>query len=164
MLRIRRLLWLTGLALLILAIFGTGWIVGRTGIGSVVDPASLIDLERQFAERMTGAALVGSFTVDGRGNRGANPDRYDLSSVEKVGDDLWRFNMRMRHGEVDVSLPVTVPMRWVGDTPVILLTDYSIPTLGTFTARVAFYDGRYVGTWQHGQEIGGHMFGRIEKK
>jgi hypothetical protein len=156
--------WLTGLALLLLVIFGTGWIVGRTGIGSVVDPASLTDLERQFSERMSGSALVGSFTVDRRQSQAASPDRYDLSKVEKVGDDLWRFSVRMRHSDVDVTLPVTVPMRWVGDTPVIELTDYSIPTLGTFTARVFFYDDRYAGTWQHGQEIGGHMFGRIEKQ
>jgi hypothetical protein len=156
-------LWLTVLALVLVVTFSTGWIIGRTGIGSVVDPASLTDIERQFAERMSGSALVGSFTVDGRGNRAANPDRYDLSKVEKVGDDLWRFSMRMRHSDVDVTMPVTVPMRWVGDTPVIELTDYSIPSLGTFTARVFFYDDRYAGTWQHGQEIGGHMFGRIEK-
>lgn len=164
--RARRLLWAAVLVLLLLATFATGWIVGRTGIGSVVDPASLTDLERQFADRMSGSALVGSFTVDGRNDsdsRPASPDRYDLSKVEKVGDELWRFSVRMRHSDIDVTLPVTVPLRWVGETPVVMLTDYSIPSLGTFTARVFFYDGRYAGTWQHGQQIGGHLFGRIEK-
>jgi|RhiMethySRZTD1v2_1073278.scaffolds.fasta_scaffold09251_5 hypothetical protein len=160
----RRLLWLTVLALVLLGTFAAGWVIGRTGIGSVVDPASLTDLERQFAERLSGSALVGSFTVDGRNGRAASPDRYDLSHVEKVGDDLWRFSVRMRHSDVDVTMPITVPMRWIGDTPVIELTNYSIPTLGTFTARVFFYDERYAGTWQHGQEIGGHLFGRIEKQ
>lgn len=165
--RTKRLLWATALALLLLATFAIGWIVGRTGIGSVVDPASLTDLERQFADRMSGSVLAGSFTVDGRTDRDgrpASPDRYDLSKVEKVGDDLWRFSVRMRHSDVDVTLPITVPMRWVGETPVVMLTDYSIPSLGTFTARVFFYDGRYAGTWQHGQQIGGHLFGRIEKQ
>lgn len=166
MTRTRRLLWAVGLTLLLLVVFAAGWIVGRTGIGSVVDPASLSDLERQFAERMSGSALVGSFTVDGGSNRerrAASPDRYDLSKVEKVGDGLWRFSVRMRHSDVDVTLPVTVPLRWVGDTPVVMLTDYGIPSLGTFTARVFFYDGRYAGTWQHGQQTGGQLFGRIEK-
>ena len=46
----------------------------------------------------------------------------------------------------------------------VMLTDYSVPALGTFTARVLFYDDRYAGTWQHGQEVGGHLFGRIEKQ
>ena len=70
--------------------------------------------------------------------------------------------MRMRHGTTDVTLPVTVPMRWIDDTPMVMLTDLSIPALGTFTARVFFYDGRYAGTWQHGSTVGGHMYGRIE--
>jgi hypothetical protein len=34
--------------------------------------------------------------------------------------------------------------------------------MGTFTARVLFYEDRYAGTWQHGK-VGGHMFGKIEK-
>lgn len=160
----RRLAWITLAVLLLLATFGGGWIVGRTGIGSVVDRASLTDLERQFTDRMSGTSLVGSFTVNGRTSRAASEDRYDLSSVEKVGDNLWRFGVRMRHGDFDVTLPVTVPMKWMGDTPVVMLTDYSIPSVGTFTARVFFYDDRYAGTWQHGQEIGGHLFGRMEKQ
>jgi hypothetical protein len=161
---LQRAAWIGLAVFLLLAMFGSGWIAGRTGIGSVVDRASLTDLERQFADRMSGASLVGSFTVDGRTNRAASADRYDLSKVEKVGDNLWRFGVRMRHGDFDAALPVTVPMKWIGDTPVVVLTEYSIPSLGTFTARVFFYDDRYAGTWQHGREIGGHMFGRIEKQ
>src|SRR5262245_30368966 len=53
----------------VLAIFVGGWLTGRTGIGSVVDPASLNDAERQFAERMRDVNLVGSFTVAGREDR-----------------------------------------------------------------------------------------------
>jgi len=58
-------------------------------------------------------------------------------------------------------VPIVVTMPWAGDTPIITMTDVSIPTLGTFTARVFFYGDRYAGTWQHGA-VGGHMFGRIE--
>ena len=147
---------------LLLLMFAAGWIVAKTGMGSSVDPASLSDLEQQFSERMRGVALVGRFTVAGREDQPGRPDRYDISSVEKVGSDLWRFNARIRYGTSDVTLPVVVTMRWVGDTPMITLTDYSIPSLGTFTTRVFFYGGRYAGTWQH-DRVGGHMFGRIEK-
>ena len=101
------------------------------------------------------------FTIAGREGTG-RPDRYDISSVQKVGDERWQFNARMRYAGIDVTLPITVPMRWVGDTPMITLTDLTVPTLGTFTARVFFYGDRYAGTWQHG-DVGGHMFGRIEK-
>ena len=157
-----RLTRLVVIVVLMLVMFGAGWIVAKTGIGSAVDPASLTQLERQFTEQMKGAALVGQFTVAGREDSAGRPDRYDISSVQKVGDDRWQFNARMRYGSTDVTLPITVPMRWVGDTPMIAITDFSIPTLGTFTARVFFHGDRYSGTWQHGK-VGGHMFGRIEK-
>jgi hypothetical protein len=159
----RRVAGLIVITLLLLVTFIAGWLAGRTGMGSVVDLASLSDAERQFAERMSGASLVGQFTIAGReAGGGGRPERYDLSSVEKVGDDRWRFNARIRYGSVDTTVPIVVPLRFVGDTPMIILTDFTIPTLGTFTTRVFFYEDRYAGTWQHG-EFGGHMFGRIEK-
>jgi hypothetical protein len=158
----KRLVGFAVILVLALVMFGTGWTVAKMGIGSAVAPASLTDLERQFTAQMKDAALVGQFTIDGREDRTGRPDRYDISSVQKVGDDRWQFNTRMRYGGVDVTLPITVPMRWVGDTPMITLTDLTIPTLGTFTARVLFNGDRYAGTWQHGK-FGGHMFGRIEK-
>jgi hypothetical protein len=162
MLRGRTIVKVSAALFLLILTFAVGWLTGRTGIGSVVDPESLSDAERAFAERMTGAALVGQFTIAGREDRARRPERYDLSSVEKVGDDLWRFNARMRYGDTDVTVPVVVPMRFLGETPMISLTDLTIPTLGTFTARVLFHGDRYSGTWQHG-DYGGHMFGRIEK-
>jgi hypothetical protein len=61
------------------------------------------------------------------------------------------------------TIPIVLPMRWNGDTPMIMMTDTSIPGVGTFTARVFFYGDRYAGTWQHG-EVGGHLSGRIEKQ
>ena len=155
----RRLL----LALLtIIIVFALGWTAGRLGIGRRVPRESLSDLEREFTDRLRGAALVGRFTIAGREDRPASPDRYEISSVERVGGNDWRFNARMRYGSVDVTLPVVVTMLWAGDTPIITMTDVTIPTLGTFTARVFFYGDRYAGTWQHG-DVGGHMFGRIQK-
>jgi len=165
MTRVRRALGIAMGVVLLLAIFVGGWLTGRLGIGSVVDPGSLTDLERQFTERMRDVTMIGSFTVAGREDRTPRSDRYDISSVEKVGDDLWRFNARMNccgMGESG-SIPIVVPMRWVGDTPVIMMTDTSLPGIGTFTVRVFFYGDRYSGTWQHGT-VGGHMSGRIEKQ
>jgi hypothetical protein len=162
MANVRRIAWFVVVLLLLVAAFGSGWMSGRLGLGPTVDPASLTDLERKFAEQMTGVSLVGYFTVAGREDRPSRPDRYDISSVEKIGDDLWRFNARMRYEKFDTTLPVSVPMRWIGDTPVIMMTDMSLPGMGTFTVRLFFYGDRYSGTWQHGA-VGGHMFGRIEK-
>ena len=156
----KRLLKFAAVVLMLLVIFGAGWVTAKLGIGSVVDPASLTDLERRFSEQMQGAALVGSFTIAGATDRPPRADRYDISSVEKIGDDRWRFNARI--GETGVSLPIVVPMRWIGDAPIIEMTDYTIPTVGTFSVRLFFYGDRYAGTWQHG-EFGGHMYGMIQK-
>jgi hypothetical protein len=157
---VRRVLGFVLMVVVALLVFAGGWLVGRLGIGSVVDPASLTDTERQFAERMRNVTLVGTFTVAGRENRNPQPDRYEITSVDKVGTDLWRFTSTVEGGSTPI--PIVVPMRFVGDTPVIMMTDTSLPGVGTFTVRVFFYGDRYSGTWQHGA-VGGHMSGRIEK-
>ena len=154
---------IVGALVLVFLLFAAGWVTGRLGYGSVVEPASLSEAERAFAERMRGVSLVGTFTVAGREDRTPSPDRYDIFNVEKVGDDQWRFNAKMDCCGVNgATLPIVVPMRFVGDTPMIMMTDTSIPGIGTFTVRVFFYGDRYNGTWQHGK-VGGHMSGRIEK-
>lgn len=142
------------------AVFAAGWLTARTGMGSAFDPATLPAVERAFAEKLNGAALVGRFTVSGREDRPATPDRYDLYSVEKVGADQWRFNAKI--GENGLTVPIVVTMKFVDDTPMILMTDAAIPGMGTFTARVFFYGDEYAGTWSHQGRGGGHMFGRIE--
>jgi hypothetical protein len=155
--------WLKRVALLvlILIVFAAGWLVAKTGMGSAIDPASLPNVERQFIEKMEGAALVGRFTIAGREDRQTLPDRYDIYSVDKVGQDQWRFNARI--GENGMTLPIVVTMRFVDDTPMITMTDATIPGLGTFTVRVFFHGDAYAGTWHHAGKGGGHMFGRIER-
>ena len=44
----------------------------------------------------------------------------------------------------------------------ITLTDAKIPFMGSFSSRVVVYNGKYSGTWSHG-EVGGHLFGTIER-
>lgn len=169
---IRRSFALIAIAVLVVLAFAGGWIVGFVRVGAAVDTASLTDVERQFTERMRDVRLVGTFTVAGREARGADDggggggprdDGYDIASVEKVGDNLWRFNAGMQCCGVKGQIPIVIPMRFVGDTPMIMMTDTEIPGVGTFTVRLFFYGDTYSGTWQHGK-VGGHMSGRIEKK
>ncbi len=157
---VRRPLRIALVAVLALVLFCGGWLIGRLGIGAAVDPESLTGAERQFAESMRDVTLVGSFSVAGFEDRAPRPDRYKIVSVEKVGDDLWRFNAQCCG--VNGAVPFVVPMRFHGDTPMIMMTETGLPGIGTFTARVFFYGDRYAGTWQHGKD-GGHMWGRIEK-
>ena len=141
--------------------FAVGWVVAKSGAGQGVDPASLTDLEREFTERMQDVVLVGHFTIKEREDQGGNPERYEIARLTKVGDGRWRFDARLTYANIDVTLPVTVPLVWAGDTPMVSITDFTIPRLGTFTARVFFYEDRYAGSWEHG-EHGGLMYGYIE--
>lgn len=124
------------------------------------------ELEKAFAEKMTGAVLVGTFTV--RGKTDGNPpktERYTVSKATRVPgtDAKWVFAARIQYGDKDYTVPVPVDVFWAGDTPVISLTDLTIPGYGTFTSRVMIYGDQYAGTWQHG-DAGGHMWGRIERE
>ncbi len=123
---------------------------------------SQADLEKQFSDRMAGTVLIGSFTIDGKEDQAPKAERYEIDSVKKLRDDYWIFTARIKYGKNDLKVPITVKVLWAGDTPMVSLTDLTIPGLGTFTSRVLFYEERYAGTWQHGK-VGGHLFGKIQK-
>lgn len=118
-------------------------------------------LEKEFAESMSGATLVGYFTTDGHEANGLAEEKYRLKTVKKLANgDFWLFEYQ--YGEKGVVIPLPLEMKWAGDTPVITLTDAAIPGVGTFTARVLFYRGEYAGTWS-AKDHGGKLFGKIVK-
>jgi hypothetical protein len=123
---------------------------------------SRVAREREFAESLSAAVLVGSYTTDGKADAPLPKERYSIARVTKLSSGLWLFNARIQYGNVDVTVPVPLRVEWAGDTPVITMTDQSIPGLGTFTARVMVYRGQYAGIWQH-DTVRGHLFGIIEK-
>ena len=120
------------------------------------------ELEKKFEKTMSGATLVGRFTIEGQGNDDKPPaeERYVISKVTKIGEDRWLFVARI--GEAKVPVPLPLPVKWAGDTPVISVTKVSVPGMGTYTARVLIYDDHYAGTWDAGDH-GGHLWGRIER-
>lgn len=118
-------------------------------------------LEKEFAEALTGAELVGRFTVDG-GDEAPKEEKYTIVKVTKLRGDLWTFLSRIQFGGKDVTVPLVLPVRWAGDTPVISVTDTGIPGLGTYTARVLIYRDQYAGTWS-GRDHGGHLWGKIRR-
>lgn len=128
-------------------------------------PAAKLDqaaLEKEFEKTMSGCVLVGRFTVVGKEDQAPKEERYTITKVKKQDDGEWIFLTRIQYGKNDNQVPLKLKVEWAGDTPVITLTDLTIPGMGTFTSRVVIYRGWYAGTWQHGQ-VGGHLFGRIEK-
>jgi hypothetical protein len=115
---------------------------------------------------MSRATMVGHFTVtgeEGKEDSGGKltEERYELGEVKRLESGDWLIQSRIRYGDHDVTIPLTLPIRWAGDTPVICVDDMLIPGLGTFTARVMIYRGHYAGFWT-GVDHGGHLFGVIE--
>jgi hypothetical protein len=108
---------------------------------------------------MSGATLVGYSTRTNREGL-SGEERYAIQKVSKMAGDTWLFHTHVKYGSTDLPVPIPLTIRWAGDTPVITLTDLSIPGLGTFTARVLLYRDQYAGTWS-GENAGGQMFGKI---
>lgn len=117
------------------------------------------DLEKQFEQMMSGAVLVGHSTLDGKDTL-SGEERYSIDHVSKLAGDVWMFQSRMKLEGHEIPLPIPVTIKWAGDTPVIEVTDMSIPGMGSYTARVVLYRGRYAGTWS-GKNHGGQLFGAI---
>ncbi|MBX3441281.1 MAG: hypothetical protein KF774_02655 [Planctomyces sp.] len=129
------------------------------------ETAELNEQEQAFVKLMTNAVLAGTFTIerDGKGSDAQRHDeRYAIKGISKVAEDRWLVHSQIKYGQLDVTVPVPVQVHWANDTPVLSVTDLTIPLVGSeFTARLLFYDGRYAGTWRHGK-VGGLMFGTIE--
>ena len=65
-----------------------------------------------------------------------------------------------QYGGKDVTLPIPLPIRWAGDTPIVVVDNVTLPGFGTVSARVMFFDDHYAGYWKHGDHSG-HLFGVI---
>ena len=130
---------------------------------ATVAPAEALTPEEEaFAKLLTGADLVGSFTVDGR-ETAPKQDRYSITKAVKMKGNTWAIHARIKYGEVDITVPVAVKVDWAGKTPVLSVADLKIPGLGSeFGSSILFQGDRYAGTWEHGK-VGGHMWGRVER-
>jgi hypothetical protein len=122
------------------------------------------ELEKKFEESLHGATLQGHFTSN-RDENGAQPkeDKYTIESVKKMQGDVWLFTARIQYEKHDVTLPLPLRVVWAGDTPVITLDKFPVPGMGSFTARVMIFDGKYAGMWDGGNH-GGLLLGKIVKE
>jgi len=120
-------------------------------------------LEDTFRRMLSGATLEGNFTSTGPGSDSSNlsRDKYTLGEVKKLADHVWLIPARIQYAEHDVTLPVTVPVYWAADTPVIVVDNVGLPGFGAVSARVMFFEDHYAGYWKHGDR-GGHLFGTIK--
>lgn len=117
-------------------------------------------LDADFTKLLTDCKLVGFFT-----DSNASPDKllgdsYSIKSVTRAEGNLWTFAASIEYGGRSIPIAMKMPVEWAGDTPVLSVTRLKFPLLGTYSARVLFYDDQYVGVWS-GDKHGGQMFGRV---
>lgn len=135
----------------------------QNDVAKAVDDREQEALFKHFAETLSGVKLVGQFTILGKDDGSLPKEEYTINNVTKLPEgDYWLFKARIKYGANDVTVPLPLEVKWAGDTPIISLTDFTIPGMGTFSARVVIYNNKYAGTWKHGK-AGGHLFGVIEK-
>jgi hypothetical protein len=116
-------------------------------------------LEQKFQQMMSGVTLTGH-SASLKGESMPGEEKYIIEKVSKLAGETWLFQVRIQYGSHDVPVPLPVTIKWAGDTPVITITNLTIPALGTYTARVLLYEDQYAGTWSS-KDHGGQVFGKI---
>ena len=123
------------------------------------------EIEAAFCSSMKGATLKGFFTMRGKHqHKGLAEDSYIIHSIDKVDGivdgNVWKMEVGIQYGTINVRVPLFVPIEWAGDTPVITIDKMMIPGIGTYSAHVLFRGKHYAGTWD-GDGYGGELFGQI---
>lgn len=141
-----------------------GLVAQDAAAGEPAAPAAMNEQEQAFSDRLENARFTGRWSLVAEGKIGEErTDEYLINSATKVRGDDWVIVTRMRFGTVDVNVPITVQVKWAGDTPVISVSELAIPNVGTYSARVVVDKDQYGGSWR-GQGYGGLMYGVIEKR
>ena len=117
-------------------------------------PVEMLAAEQAFQQTMTDVVLEGFFTV-GDGTE-LHPDRYEITSVTKVKDGVWRFSARVQYNKKDFPVTLNVPVFFAGDTPVMSLTRQGIQgtpgsvryATGHLQRRLRRHVGRRRHRWQ----------------
>lgn len=123
------------------------------------------ELDAAFKKMLSHATLEGSFTstADGFDPTKLRPEKYTLGEVKRLEGNFWLIPARIQYGEHDVTIPLVLPVRWAGDTPMIVVDNVGLPGFGNVSARVMFFADHYAGYWRHGKN-GGHLFGVITRE
>jgi hypothetical protein len=113
------------------------------------------ELEANFKATLTKATMSGRWCSIDNGKLGPEKeDKYSILSVTKMGGDAWLINARIQYNKKDFVAPVPVLVKWAGDTPVLIVDKFPMPSGGVFSARVLIYDHTYAGTWSGGDHAG----------
>jgi len=122
---------------------------------------TLTALEKEFQDSLANATLDGQSAMDGRTE--VTADKYNIDRVAKQSGENWIFYVKVNMQGQQMTVPLPLQVKWAGDTPIITLTNQSLPGMGTYTARVIVYKDHYAGTWNGGTR-GGKVFGRVVRQ
>lgn len=120
-------------------------------------------LAAKFKETLENATFTGHWSVvkDGKPSP-TKPESYKIEKATRIQGDQWAVTARIQYGDKDIRVPIPVQVYWANDTPVISITDLTIPGLGTYTARVLVYQDTYAGFWS-GHGVTGLLNGAITR-
>ena len=113
----------------------------------------LTAMEKRFQADLNNVTISGAFIEDGIAEM--SEDRYVIEWVSKSSGDIWKFQVRMEFNKREMKFTVPVEVKWAGDTPVILFSNFPLPGAGMIDARIVLSNSRYAGTW-----MGKNMAGR----
>src|SRR5215813_9336390 len=90
-------------------------------------------LEAALSKMLSGATLEGSFTSTSSGSDPTklSKEKYTLGDVKKMSGEFWQFPARIEYGGKDITLPIVLPIRWAGDTPIVTVDELALPGFGT---------------------------------
>jgi len=127
------------------------------------DLPSQEELEARFKTLLTKATLSGRWSPINNAQLGPEKkeDKYSIVSAAKIGGDQWIIRARMHYGQNEMVVPVPVLVKWSGDTPVIIVNNFSMGGNQSYTARVLFFEESYAGTWMGSAGYGGLLYGSI---
>lgn len=133
------------------------WLLCFSAVG---EDRPLTALEKRFQESLNNVTLSGTFIEDGIAE--VSEDRYVIERVSKSSGDTWKFQVRLEFNQKEMKISVPAEVKWAGDTPVIVLSNFPLPGAGMIDARIVLSNSRYAGTWM-GKKHGGKMFGNVIK-
>jgi hypothetical protein len=121
------------------------------------------ELEAKFKALLTNATLKGRWSPIQSAELGPEKqeDQYFIVSANKLENDKWVINAKMEYGKTEMTIPVPVRVQWSGDTPVIIVDEFSMGGKRSYTARVLFFNDTYAGSWYGSNGYGGLLYGSV---
>src|SRR5580765_6032443 len=83
------------------------------GVSDPDAPPDQAALDKKFAEDMSGVVFAGSYSVTRDGKETpAEMEKYTITRVTKSKDDYWIFLARIQYGKRDVTIPMSLQVKW----------------------------------------------------